>query len=35
MLPIIMSLEEGEAEVVLEEYAAYAPHVTRLTPAQF
>lgn len=27
-------LEEGEANIVLKDDAAYAPHITRLCPAQ-
>lgn len=27
-------LEEGEANIVLEDDAAYAPHITGLRPAQ-
>ena len=34
MLPVVVGLEQGEAEVELEGDAADAPDVTRLTPAQ-
>lgn len=34
MLSVVMGLEEGEADVVLEDDTAYAPHVARLRPAQ-
>ena len=34
MLPVIMSLEQGEAQVELEGDAANAPDVTRLTPSE-
>ena len=34
MLPVVVGLEQGEAEVELEGDAADAPDVTRLTPAK-
>ena len=34
MLPVVMGLEQGEAQVELEGDAADAPDVTRLTPAE-